>query len=98
MHHASKKRGRILGCFENMGGNISLRENDNVETDPSNVSQLFNDYFSWVAMDIGFDDRITSTSDAVDKHNSHRVLWKYDNNMATKVLSVLTLLTKTTWP
>ena len=54
------------------GHNIFLRENDNVETDPSNVSELFNDYFPWVATDIGFDD-ITSTSDAIDKHNSH--LW-----------------------
>ena len=53
------------------GHNISLRQNDNVETDPSNLSELFHDYFSRVAMDIGFDDRITSTSDAVDKHNSH---------------------------
>ena len=44
---------------------------NNVETDPSNVSELFNDYFSRVATDIGFDDGITSTSDAVDKYNSH---------------------------
>ena len=58
------------------GHNISLRENDNVETDPCNVSELFNDYFSRVAMDIGFDDRITSTSDAVDKHNSHPSVMK----------------------
>ena len=55
---------------------ISLRENDNVETDPSNVSELFNDYFSRVAMDIGFDDRIISTSDAVDKHKSHPSVMK----------------------
>ena len=58
------------------GHNISLRENDNVETDPSNVSELFNDYLSRVAMDIGFDDRISSTSDAVDKHNSHPSVMK----------------------
>ena len=58
------------------GHNISLRENDNVETDPSNVSELFNDYFSRVTMDIGFDDRITSTSDAVDKHKSHPSVMK----------------------
>ena len=52
------------------GNNIFLRENNNVETDPSNVSELFNDYFSRVATDIGFDDGITSTSEAVDKQNS----------------------------
>ena len=56
------------------GHNISLRENDNVETDPSNVSELFNDYLSRVAMDIGFEDRITSTRDAVDIPT--QVLWK----------------------
>ena len=39
-------------------------------------SELFNDYFSRVAMDIGFEDRITSTSDAVDKHNSHPTVMK----------------------
>ena len=37
---------------------------------------LFNDYCSRVAMDIGFDDRITSTSDAVEKHNSHPSVMK----------------------
>ena len=42
-----------------------------METDPSNVSKLFDDYFLRVAMDIGFYDHITSTSDAVNKHNSH---------------------------
>ena len=32
--------------------NIILRENDNIVTDPSRVSELFNDCFSSVAMDI----------------------------------------------
>ena len=51
--------------------NLILRENDNIVTDPSRVSELFNDYFSSVAMDIGFDDCVTSFSDAVAKHISH---------------------------
>ena len=51
--------------------NIILCENDNIVTDPSRVSELFNDYFSSVAMDIGFDDCVTSVSDAVAKHISH---------------------------
>ena len=50
---------------------IILRENDNIVTDPSRVSELFDDYFSSVAMDIGFDDCVTSVSDAVAKHISH---------------------------
>ena len=69
------------------GHNIFLRENNNVETDPSNVSELFNDYFPRVATDIGFDDGITSTSDAVDKNNSHPSVMKirqiYNNNEDT---------------
>ena len=79
------------------GHNISLSENDNVETDPSNVSKLFDDYFSRVAMDIGFYDHITTTRCIITSTIPTRVLWKYDN-MATKVLSVLTLLAKTAWP
>ena len=51
--------------------NIILRESDNIVTDPSRVSELFNDYFYSVAMDIGFDDCVTSISDAVGKHISH---------------------------
>ena len=50
---------------------IILRENDNIVTDPSRVSELFNDYFSSVATDMGFDDCVTSVSDAVAKHISH---------------------------
>ena len=41
-----------------------VRENENVETDPTNVSELSNNYFSRIPTDIGFDDRITSASDA----------------------------------
>ena len=58
------------------GNNISHREHHNVETDLSNVSELFNDYFSRVEMDIEFDDSITSTSHAVEKHNSHPSVMK----------------------
>ena len=71
------------------GHNIFLRENNNVETDPSNVSELFNDYFSRVATDIGFDDGITSTSDATNTIPT-QVSWKSDKyTMITKILSVL---------
>ena len=60
---------------------IILHENDNIVTDPSRVSELFNDDFSSVAMDIGFDDCVTSVSDAVAKHISHpsvvKIRYKY---------------------
>ena len=61
------------------GHNIFLRENNIVKTDPSNVSELFNDYFSRVATDIVFDDGIISTGDAVDNHNSHPSAWNTTN-------------------
>ena len=48
-----------------------FRENDNIVTDPGGVSELFNDYFSSVAMDNGFDDCVTSASYAVSKHILH---------------------------
>ena len=58
-----------------------------METDPSNISKLFNYYFTWVAADIGFEDGITSTNDAVDKHNSHPSVMKiqqiYNDNEDT---------------
>ena len=46
-----------------------LRENDNIVTDPSSVSELFNDYLSGVAFDIGFDD---------PRFNPHKVT-RYDH-------------------
>ena len=57
----------------NNGNNIFLRDTDNVEAGPSNVSELSTDYFLCVATDMEFEDRIiASTSDAVDKHNPHQ--------------------------
>ena len=62
--------------------NIILRENDNIVNDPSRVSKLLNDCFSSVAMDIGFDECVTSVSDAVAKHISRpsvvKIQDKYD--------------------
>ena len=62
---------------------IYFREHDNVETDPNDTSELFNDYFSRLAMGIGFYNGITSTSDAVEKHNFHscvvEIRQKYGN-------------------
>ena len=44
---------------------------------------------SSVAMDIGFDDCVTSVSDAVAKHISHQVLWKYAINIIREAVLVL---------
>ena len=74
---ASILHNRLICIWTNIGkrfrnaNNIILRENDSIFTDPSSVSELFNDYFSSVAMDTGFDDCITSVIDAVAKHISH---------------------------
>ena len=41
---------------------------------------MFNDYFSTVAMGIGFDDCVTSATDAIDKHSSHPSVLKIQGN------------------
>ena len=59
---------------------------------------LIIDYFSRVAMDIGFDDRTISTSDPVDKHNSHPSVMNIRQQYGNESTFRLNLLTKTTWP
>ena len=62
------------------GRNIALSENDNIVNDPLTVAEIFNDYFSTVATDIGFDDRIESAIDAINKHSTHPSVLKIRGN------------------
>ena len=45
-------------------------ENENVKTVQSNISELFSDYFSRIALGISLDECVTSRCDAASKHNS----------------------------
>ena len=53
-------------------------------THTSSVSDLFNDYFSRLAMDIGFDYCVIFVSDAVAKRNSHPFVVKIRDEYHTE--------------
>ena len=51
--------------------NIILRENDNTIVDSSEISEVFNDYFSSIASIIGFPDDYLSASEAIAVYQNH---------------------------
>ena len=53
------------------GGNITLNENGETITDVSRVSEIFNDFFLNIAMDIGFNDDVISASDAIRRRDQY---------------------------
>ena len=53
------------------GHNIILQEDGEIIVDEVKVCNTFNNYFSTIASTIGFDDVITSTNDALRKHECH---------------------------
>ena len=63
-----------------MERNIALSENDNIVNDSLTVAEVFNDYFSTVATHIGFDDRIESAIDAINKHSTQPSVLKIRGN------------------
>ena len=48
-----------------------LQEGEEIIVDNLKVSNVFNDYFSDIALNIGFDDFITSSCDAIAKYINH---------------------------
>ena len=67
-----------------------LRENDKIVTDERIICNIFNDYFSNVAKEIGFDDEIPDdfqTADGfakiIDKHSSHPSIIKIKEHSST---------------
>ena len=65
--------------FKN-GNHIALSENNGIINDQHRVAEMFNDYFSTVAMGIGFDDSVTSATNAINKHSSHPSVLKIQGN------------------
>ena len=51
--------------------NISLQNDGKIVVCEKEISEIFNDHLCNVANGIGFDDNITSTSDAISKHGTH---------------------------
>ena len=58
------------------GNSIILNENDKIVNDPSQVAEIFNEFFTTVASDIGFDDEVISAGDAIHRHKDHRSVQK----------------------
>ena len=50
---------------------IILQEGEETIVDNLKVANVFNDYFCDIALNIGFDDSITSSCDAIAKHVNH---------------------------
>ena len=70
---------------------IILRESDKIVTDERIICNIFNDYFSNVAKEIGFDDEIPDdfqTIDGfakiIDKHSSHPSIIKIKEHSSTE--------------
>ena len=51
--------------------NIYLQNDGRIVVCEKEISEIFNDHFCSVANGIGFDDNISSTSDAISKHATH---------------------------
>ena len=71
--------------------NIILKEDDEIITDEREICDIFNDFFSHVAMDIGFKDDIPDdfqTADGfariIDKHSNHPSVIKIRENIHTQ--------------
>ena len=71
--------------------NIILKEDDKIITDEREICDIFNDYFSHVAMDIGFkddipDDFLTADDFAriIDKHCNHPSIIKIREHIKTQ--------------
>ena len=83
---------------------IILQEGEETIVDNLKVANVFNDYFCDIALNIGFDDSITSSCDANAKHVNHpsvlesKICTKYV--MITSTLGVLmsVLLTRNCVP
>ena len=66
------------------GGKIILQEGETTVTDNHQLANIFNDYFSNIALIIGFNDDITSARDAIIDHQNHPSILKIREKYAIK--------------
>ena len=65
-------------------GKIILQEGEMTITDNHQIANIFNDYFSNIASNIGFNDAITSARDAIIDHQNHPSILKIREKYAIK--------------
>ena len=66
--------------FRNRGG-IILEEGEETISEASKVSEIFNDFFIYVASEIGFDEDIVSVTDAINEYITHPSIEKIKNTI-----------------
>ena len=70
--------------FQN-GGRIILEEAGKTISEASKVSKIFNGFFVSVASEIGFDEDVVSTTDAINEYNIHpsieKIKQSYENEI-----------------
>ena len=59
---------------------IAFSDNNDIINDQLRVAEIFNDYFSTVAMSMGFVDCVKSATEAINKHCFHPSLLKIQGN------------------
>ena len=67
------------------GGKLSLQEGEMTVTDNHLIANIFNDYFSTIASNAGFND-ITSARDAIIDHLNHQAYQRLRKNMRSKMM------------
>ena len=63
------------------GGNIILQDGDKIVADEISVSELFNEYFSSIASEIGFNENINSAEEAIENYSCHPSIIKIHDNV-----------------
>ena len=90
----------VLTSKQPSNSNIILKENEKIITDEREICDIFNEFFSYVAMDIGFKDDIPDdfhTADGlakiIDKHYNHPSVIKIRENIRTRQYFYFTTVT-----
>ena len=63
------------------GNSIILNETDKIVNEPSQVAEIFNEFFTTVASDIGFDGEVISAGDAIHRHKDHPSVQKIQQEL-----------------
>ena len=66
------------------GGNIFLQDGDKIVANSHCVSEIFNNYFSEVASEIGINESFTGANDAIRVYSNHPSIVKIEKNLPVR--------------